>query len=97
VDFIIDESPRDEVMDDMSGDGVIDVRDAFVVRDIITELEQSGRVKPGGVGVYSPPVNERIQLHVDVRGFPARWGIKEWEPREFAGAPPHKGPRPGVK
>ncbi|HUT54171.1 MAG TPA: hypothetical protein VM658_12345 [bacterium] len=95
VDFIIDESPRDEIMDDMNGDGVIDVRDALVVRDIITELEQSGRVEPGGVGVYAPPRNSQIQLHVDVRGFPTRWGVKEWDPKEFAGVPPRRSLRPG--
>ena len=95
VDFIIDESPRDEIMDDMNEDGVIDVRDAFVVRDILTELEESSRCKPGGIGVYAPPRNSQIQLHVDVRGAPIRWGVKEYDSREFAGVPPKKSLRPG--
>ncbi len=95
VDFIIDEEPRDMVMDDMNGDEIIDVRDALVVRDIVTELEESGKVVPGGVGVYSPPRNSRIQLHVDVRGFPTRWGVKEYDPDKFSGAPVKKSLRPG--
>jgi hypothetical protein len=97
VDFIIDESPRDEIMDDMNQDGRVDVRDALLVRDIVTELEESGRVKPGGFGVYAPPRNSQIQMHVDVRGFPTRWGVKAWDPDEFAGAPAKKSLRPGGK
>jgi len=97
VDFIIDEDPRDGIMDDMNGDGVIDVRDALVVRDVITDLEESGRVKPGGVGVYAPPRNRRVQLHVDVRGYPTRWGVQEYDPEEFAGVPPQGSLRPGGK
>ncbi len=95
IDFIIDEDPRDEVMDDLNQDGVIDVRDAFYVRDLVTELEEKGLCKPGGFGVYSPPRNSRIQVHVDVRGFPTRWGIKEYDSKIHRGIPPKKGLRPG--
>ena len=94
VDFIID-TDRNAKMDDVDGNGVIDVRDAFLVRDVITDLERSGRVVTGGVGVYSPPRNSRIQLHVDVRGFESRWGIKEYDPEIFASIPAGKSIRPG--
>jgi len=39
-------------------------------------IEQSARGKVGGVGMYSPPWNTRVQLHVDTRGYAARWGPK---------------------
>jgi len=95
IDFIIDENPQDEIMDDMNGDGVIDVRDAFFIRDILTEIEESGRCKPGGIGVYSPPRNSQIQLHVDVRGFSTCWGYKEYDAAEFASEKPKRSLRPG--
>jgi uncharacterized protein YcbK (DUF882 family) len=95
VDFYIDEDPQDEIMDDMNQDGVIDVRDAFFIRDILTELEEGGLCTPGGVGVYSPPRNSQVQLHVDVRGFSTRWGYKEYDPEVFAGQAPKKSLKPG--
>lgn len=96
VDFIID-GDRNEILDDMNRDGVIDVRDAFFLRDLVTELEEKGKVKPGGFGVYSPPRNEALMMHVDVRGYVTRWGYKEYDPKVFAGAPPKKSLRPGSK
>jgi uncharacterized protein YcbK (DUF882 family) len=95
ADFYIDEDPLDEIMDDMNQDGVIDVRDAFFIRDILTELEESGLCTPGGVGVYSPPRNSQVQLHVDVRGFSTRWGYKDYDPEVFAGQAPKKSLKPG--
>ncbi len=95
VDFIIDDDPRDGVMDDLNRDGVVDVRDAFYMRDLITDLEKRGACVPGGVGVYSPPRNSRIQLHVDVRGFPTRWGYKTYDPEEFSDSSPRRSMRPG--
>jgi hypothetical protein len=95
IDFIIDEDPRDEVMDDLNKDGIIDVRDALYIRDMINEFEEKGLCTPGGFGVYSPPRNSRIQVHVDVRGFPTRWGYKEYDKKIHRGIPPKKGLRPG--
>ena len=96
VDFIIDDD-RNEILDDMNRDGTIDVRDAFYLRDLVTELEEKGKVKPGGFGVYSPPRNEALTMHIDVRGYVTRWGYKEYDPKVFAGVPPKKGLRPGSK
>ncbi len=95
IDFIIDESPKDGIMDDMNEDGIIDVRDAFFIRDILTRLAEEGRIKPGGIGVYSPPRNSQIQLHLDVRGYPTRWGYKEYDPEIFEGVSPKKSFRAG--
>ncbi|MFO8055915.1 MAG: hypothetical protein R6V10_01290 [bacterium] len=91
VDFIIDEDPQDGIMDDMNGDGTIDVRDAFFLRDLLSRLAKEGRIKPGGIGVYSPPRNHQVQLHLDVRGIPARWGYEEYDPEVFSGVAPKKG------
>ncbi len=95
VDFIIDEDPKDGIMDDMNHDGTVDVRDAFFIRDLLTRLAEEGRIKPGGIGVYSPPRNSQVQLHLDVRGVPARWGYEEYDPEIFEGVPPKKSLRAG--
>ena len=34
-------------------------------------------------------------MHIDVRGYPTRWGYKEYDPKIFAGVPPKKSLRPG--
>jgi len=97
IDFIIDQNPRDETMDDLNRDGRIDVRDAFVVRDLVTALEEAKRCKSGGFGVYSPPRNSQLTMHVDVRGYPTRWGYQEYDARLFSGVAPKKSLRPGGK
>lgn len=94
VDFIIDED-RDGTQDDMNRDGVIDVRDCFVIRDLVTRLEENHKVEPGGFGVYSPPRHSMLQMHLDVRGFPTRWGYKVYDPNELTNTPPQKSLRPG--
>ncbi len=76
IDFIVDED-GDGVMDDMDGDGLVSLTDAIVIREIVDYLEEQDKCKIGGVGVYSPPRNSKVQLHVDTRGYKARWGPEE--------------------
>ena len=76
ADIFIDERPRDEMMDDLNEDGKIDVHDAGVLYDLIdklygTELYES---YVGGLGRYRKTSAHGPFVHVDVRGFRARWG-----------------------
>jgi hypothetical protein len=73
----VDVSPRDDIMDDLNGDGALDYRDAqwlyrlandFFARPEHAELR-------GGLGVYRTTSAHGPYLHVDARGRRARWGL----------------------
>ena len=81
VDFIIDED-GDGRLDDLNGDGVVDVRDAAVIMEYVNRLDRQyradGRMEMvGGAGLYeSNDFLERVRhmgqtpyIHVDTRGF----------------------------
>ncbi|MEN8822108.1 MAG: D-Ala-D-Ala carboxypeptidase family metallohydrolase [Abyssibacter sp.] len=76
ADIFVDEAPRDGVMDDLNGDGRITVADARVIYDRIDELSTERWYQPfiGGMGLYGPKPGVRGPfVHVDVRGYRARW------------------------
>ena len=52
---------------DINGDGLIDMMDKRIVLDI---LERRVIAKRGGIGRY---LDHETALHIDVRGYPARW------------------------
>jgi hypothetical protein len=76
ADIYIDEDPADGNMDDLNGDGRIDYRDAAVLYAIIDDLYGHAWYQPfvGGLGRYRKTANHGPFVHVDVRGFRARWG-----------------------
>jgi hypothetical protein len=76
ADIFIDESPRDGVMDDLNRDGVVDFRDAAILYDIVDGLFGRAFYEPflGGLGRYRRTAAHGPFVHVDVRGFRARWG-----------------------
>ncbi len=76
ADVFIDENPRDGVMDDLNRDGKIDVYDAAVLYDLIDKLygTRSYESFVGGLGRYKKTSSHGPFVHVDVRGFRARWG-----------------------
>lgn len=78
ADIIID-ADSDGKMDDLNGDGRQDFRDGLVIANACRELEKAGKVIPGGIGLYGydGPHSVRSHVHLDCRGFPARWGF-EW-------------------
>ena len=61
------------VMDDLNGDGRIDVRDAEVIEQAVESVERKNPSLVGGVGVYSACCGHGPFTHIDVRGFRARW------------------------
>lgn len=76
ADVFVDENPRDGRMDDLNGDGRIDARDAAIIYKIADD--QFGTADwtsfVGGMGQYRSTRNHGPFVHVDVRGFRARWG-----------------------
>jgi hypothetical protein len=75
ADIFIDESPRDGVMDDLNGDGRIDVEDAHVLRAMIEAHvgAPAYRLYVGGLAAYRATKAHGPFVHVDVRGHRARW------------------------
>lgn len=76
ADIFIDEDPKDDVMDDLNRDGQINWRDAAIVYDIIDDMYGTSFYQPfiGGLGRYRKTPAHGPFVHVDVRGFRARWG-----------------------
>ncbi|MCB2213395.1 hypothetical protein KQI52_14870 [bacterium] len=76
ADIFLDESPRDDMMDDLNRDGVHDWRDAAVLYNLVDNLygQPFYQHLVGGLGRYKKTSNHGPFVHVDVRGFRARWG-----------------------
>jgi hypothetical protein len=75
ADIFIDERPRDGVMDDLNHDGRTDIRDARVLYDLIDRHQNDPAFRPliGGLGLYPSTSAHGPFVHVDVRGYAARW------------------------
>lgn len=76
ADVFVDERPKNGVMDDLDGDGEITRADAERLYRIIDELHHKPRYAAfvGGTGLYGPAFPRRGPfVHVDVRGWRARW------------------------
>jgi len=76
ADIFIDENPKDGMMDDINRDGKMDYRDAAILYDITDELYGKSWYRPfvGGLAQYKKTYSHGPFVHVDVRGFRARWG-----------------------
>jgi hypothetical protein len=77
ADIYVDVSPRDDIMDDLNGDGRSDFRDAQWLYRIADDLfsRSANRQFRGGLGVYRSTAAHGPFLHVDARGVRARWGL----------------------
>jgi len=76
ADIFIDEDPQDGMMDDLNHDGKIDYKDAGVIYDIIDAMYGKPwyAIFMGGLGRYKKTKDHGPFVHVDARGFRARWG-----------------------
>ena len=76
ADVFIDENPVDENMDDLNGDNIINYKDAAILYTIIDTMYGKPFYEPfwGGLGRYRKTDSHGPFVHVDVRGFRARWG-----------------------
>ena len=72
MDIYID-TDGDGGMDDLNGDGRVDVKDARVLAAAADRVEKDHPSLIGGVGVYTPTGAHRGFVHIDTRGYRARW------------------------
>lgn len=75
ADIYVDVHPADGLMDDLNGDGKINIKDASVLYNIADSyVERTGKTElTGGVGLYRSTAAHGPFVHVDVRGTRARW------------------------
>lgn len=76
ADIYIDDSPKDGMMDDLNGDGKINVGDSRWLYDFVEKLYGQTFYEPfrGGLGLYRSNSAHGPFVHIDVRGHRARWG-----------------------
>lgn len=73
VDFYIDNTGNG-CMDDLNGDGMVDVEDARIVAAAAERVEQRHPHLIGGIGIYTPVRGSHCGfVHLDTRGWRARW------------------------
>ncbi|HEX2251805.1 MAG TPA: D-Ala-D-Ala carboxypeptidase family metallohydrolase [Thermoanaerobaculia bacterium] len=74
ADIFVDRN-RNGMMDDLDGSGSVTVEDARVLVRVVDELAQEPWYRPfvGGLGLYGPAPHRGPFIHLDTRGFQARW------------------------
>jgi uncharacterized protein YcbK (DUF882 family) len=60
-------------MDDLNGDGRVDIKDAKVIAEAAERVERAHPSLVGGIGVYPGTSSHGPFVHIDTRGYPARW------------------------
>ena len=71
ADVFVDEN-HDGRMDDLNHDGKINIQDAKVLLKFVDVLDNGG-IHPGGAAAYSATKLHGPFVHIDVRGYKARW------------------------
>lgn len=74
ADIYIDRN-GDNVMDDLNGDGRVNRKDAAFLLALVDEMDDSEEYGPlvGGASAYRSTGSHGPFIHVDTRGYPARW------------------------
>lgn len=73
ADIAID-NDGDSRMDDLNGDGRVNVTDGRIVAEAAQRVEQKHPSLIGGIGIYKPTGAHSGMVHIDARGYRARWG-----------------------
>lgn len=73
MDIVVD-NDNDGFMDDLNGDGRVDVKDARVIGHAAEQVELQHPELVGGIGIYAPTGAHHGFVHIDTRGYRARWG-----------------------
>ena len=60
-------------MDDLNRDGKLDIRDAEVILAAVDRVEKEHPTLVGGAGTYAATSGHGPFIHIDVRGYRARW------------------------
>lgn len=72
ADIFID-NDRSGGMDDLDGDRRITTRDAGVIEEAVNRVERAHPSLVGGTGIYRATSAHGPFIHIDTRGFRARW------------------------
>lgn len=66
---------QDGLMDDLNADGKVDIDDARALAALAESLAAAGgrNWPPGGIGIYNATAYHGPFIHIDARGFQARW------------------------
>ena len=72
ADILVD-ADGDGRMDDLDGDGRVTIRDARFLATVASAVESQHPDLVGGIGIYKPTRTHGPFVHVDARGFAARW------------------------
>src|SRR6185436_13451795 len=73
ADIFVDQD-GDGRMDDLNHDGRHTLADARWLGQLVESVQDGSEDLVGGLGTYSPTGEHGAFVHVDVRGFQARWG-----------------------
>ncbi len=76
ADIFIDVNPRDGKMDDLNGDGKITKADAVYLYDLLEKWSNDSwwNKLTGGLAAYGSTAAHGPFVHIDTRGYKARWG-----------------------
>ena len=72
ADVFID-NDRDGNMDDLNRDGRVNIGDARVIEEAVNRVERDHPELTGGTGVYVACCGHGPFIHIDTRGYRARW------------------------
>jgi uncharacterized protein YcbK (DUF882 family) len=72
MDIFVDNN-GDGRMDDLNRDGRVDIGDARVLGAAAERVEQAHPALIGGIGIYRPTGAHSGFVHIDTRGYRARW------------------------
>ena len=61
-------------MDDLNGDGRVDLTDARILANAADAVERQHPELVGGIGIYPATSAHGPFVHIDARGTRARWG-----------------------
>ncbi|MBN2317627.1 MAG: hypothetical protein JXR49_01035 [Acidobacteria bacterium] len=75
ADIFIDRDPLDDRMDDLNKDGTVNKKDAKILFDIVESLTEKKWYQKflGGLGQYGSNPSHGPFVHIDSRGYRARW------------------------
>lgn len=75
ADIIIDVYPKDGYMDDLNSDGKVNYKDADILYDMVEGVYERREYEEyvGGLGLYRRTSEHSPFIHIDTRGYKARW------------------------
>jgi uncharacterized protein YcbK (DUF882 family) len=72
MDIAVD-NDRNGIMDDLNGDGRINLSDARIIGAAVDRVEKKYPQLVGGMHYYPPTGGHQGMVHIDTRGYRARW------------------------